>query len=195
MQVVGGAAATGEGTVTSQSTAAVTHMALGNVCFLVNTLAMATYYVVAKGLLSKYTPAQVSAWAYLVGAALMGCTALVFTTPREWHIPLALLPTLAYWVLVCSIGGYYVVTWAMCHLPASQVAAFQCLQPFLGALLAFLLLHERLSWWDTGAVGIVIGLWLVTTDKQDVQLGDMLGRLRGMVASKSRILLHPKELA
>ena len=41
-----------------------------------------------------------------------------------------------------------------------QVAAFPCLQPFLGTLLAFSLLGEAPSWWDLGAVGIVAGLLL-----------------------------------
>lgn len=105
-------------------------------------------------------------------------------------------------IFVCSVAGYYAVTWAMRHLPASQVgwlgvvllhvclqhnralmptcraatpatapalpvsppasappplsleqvAAFQCLQPFIGTLLAFLVLNESPTPWDLGAV-------------------------------------------
>lgn len=35
---------------------------------------------------------------------------------------------------------------------ALQVAAFQCLQPFIGTLLAFLVLNESPTAWDLGAV-------------------------------------------
>lgn len=49
-----------------------------------------------------------------------------------------------------------------------QVAAFQCLQPFIGTLLAFLVLRERPSAWDLGALPIVAGLVLVSTDRKDL---------------------------
>jgi drug/metabolite transporter (DMT)-like permease len=45
-----------------------------------------------------------------------------------------------------------------------QVAAFQCLQPFMGTLLAFLVLGEQPSAWDLGAIGVVAGLILVVRD-------------------------------
>ena len=156
-------------------------MALGNGCLLINTLAMASYYILAKKLLAKYSPAQVSAWAYLVAATMMGTAAAAFTTEPDWHFPRALLLPLAYWVLICSVGGYYVVTWAMCHLPASQVASFQCLQPFLGSLLAFVVLHEEPSIYDLGAVGVVAGLVLVTTDKRDAQMGAIMTKVRAVM--------------
>ena len=163
-------------------------MLFGNVFLLINTLAMAIYYVLAKSLVSKYTPLQISAWAYIVGAALMGCTAFVFTPAHDWHIPNVMLLPLAYWIFICSIGGYYIVNWAMRHLPASQVAAFQCLQPFLGAVLAFSLLHEQLNWWDLGAFGVVLGLLMISTDTRDVQFSDVIVKLRGMVSGNTKKL-------
>ena len=48
-----------------------------------------------------------------------------------------------------------------------QVAAFQCLQPFVGTMLAFAVLGEEPSVWDLGAIGIFIGLFLVVFDKRD----------------------------
>jgi len=163
---------------------AANRMAIGNVCLLLNTLAMACYYIMAKRIVSKYAPVQVAAWAYLVAAALMGSAALSFTTAEDWHFPGALYGPLLYWIIVCSIAGYYVVTWAMKHLPASQVASFQCLQPFLGSLLAFMLLGENLSWWDFGAVGVVAGLLLVSLDRKDMQMGAVMNRLRQLVKNR-----------
>ena len=73
------------------------------------------------------------------------------------------------------------VTWAMCHLPASQVASFQCLQPFLGSLLAFSVLHEQPTWYDLGAVGVLAGLILVSTDKKDSEMRLMMARVRAVM--------------
>lgn len=45
-----------------------------------------------------------------------------------------------------------------------QVAAFQCLQPFFGTLLAFMFLNERPTAWDLGGVGVLLGLAVVVRD-------------------------------
>lgn len=158
------------------------HMLVGDVCLLINTLAMAVYYILAKQLVQRYPAICVAAWAYLVGAlrgsswvcdlwvqlgcgvvctcclcrcrsacylppcccltrqalpcptmplcpcpslppaaTCMGLAAAAFTTPADWHFPRAMVAPLIYWIVVCSVAGYYAVTWAMRHLPASQV--------------------------------------------------------------------------
>lgn len=178
----------------------------------------------------------------------MGLAAVLFTTPPDWRFPRSMVLPLLYWIVVCSVAGYYAVTWAMQHLPASQVrradaalagcslcaawplqlgcvlaslplpalrtqrgrcprpaarlklpllpppstplnltqvAAFQCLQPFVGTLLAFFFLNERPTPWDLGAIGIVAGLLLVSTDKRDVDTGAVLARLRRLISQRS----------
>ena len=91
----------------------------------------------------------------------MGATAALSAPADAWRLPSALAGPLAFWVLVCSVAGYAGVAWAAARLPASQVAAFTVLQPFLGTALAAGFLGERLSPWDGGAVGVLAGLALV----------------------------------
>ena len=74
----------------------------------------------AKQLVAKYPAMCVAAWAYITAAVAMGGTALLFVARRDWEVPRQLLGPLAYWIFVCSVVGYYVVTWATQHLPASQ---------------------------------------------------------------------------
>ncbi|CAK0782743.1 hypothetical protein CVIRNUC_005938 [Coccomyxa viridis] len=143
------------------------YLMLGNGFLLMNTLAMALYYLSAKQLVMRYPAMCVAAWAYITAALSMGITALLFVERSGWEVPRQLLGPLVYWIFVCSVLGYYVVTWATQHLPASQVAAFQCLQPFVGTMLAFAVLGEEPSVWDLGAIGIFIGLFLVVFDKKD----------------------------
>jgi drug/metabolite transporter (DMT)-like permease len=97
------------------------HMLVGDVCLLINTFAMAVYYIVSKQMVQRYPAICVAAWAYLVAATCMGLAAAAFTTPADWHFPRAMVGPLIYWIIVCSVAGYYAVTWAMRHLPASQV--------------------------------------------------------------------------
>lgn len=153
--------------VTSQQAS---NMLVGDVCLLINTLAMAVYYIVSKQMVQRYPAICVAAWAYVVGAlggywagyqamratlfgscglpspaacvslietpqtpprslnlltaaTCMSLAAAAFTTPADWHFPRAMVAPLIYWIIVCSVAGYYAVTWAMRHLPASQVRA------------------------------------------------------------------------
>ncbi|GMH40336.1 hypothetical protein BSKO_08240 [Bryopsis sp. KO-2023] len=139
---------------------------MGNILLLLNVVAMSVYYILVKPLLAVYPPMAVAAWAYIVAAAEMGLTAYLsnHTHPEGWYLPAAVMGPLVYWIFVCSVGGYYIIAWSMTHLPSSQVATFQCLQPFVGTVLAFTLLGERLTWWDLGAVGVVFGLVIVNRE-------------------------------
>ena len=94
---------------------------LGNACLLANTGAMAIYFITAKQLVLKYPPMCVAAWAYITAAVCMGAAAFIFVDRIDWQLPQIMLGPLVYWVVVCSVIGYYVVTWATQYLPASQV--------------------------------------------------------------------------
>lgn len=60
---------------------------------------------------------------------------------------------------------------------ALQVAAFQCLQPFVGTMLAFAILGEEPSMWDLGAIGVIAGLITVAYDRKD-QPHSIMNRMR-----------------
>lgn len=117
---------------------------------------------------------------------MMGLAALVSTPAAGWSLPTSLLGPLLYWVLVCSVAGYFVVAWAMQTLPASQVAAFQCLQPFLGTLLAACVLGEALNPWDGGALGVVAGLFLVCSERGDAETAALVARVRRVLRARMR---------
>ena len=73
------------------------------------------------------------------------------------------------------------ITWLQfCLL---QVASFQCLQPFVGTLLAFAILGEQPSVGDLGAVGVIVGLITVAYDRKDQPL---LQRVRKVFSMKVR---------
>eukprot|EP00891_Asterochloris_glomerata_P006068 jgi/Astpho2/6068/fgenesh1_pg.00084_%23_57_t len=153
---------------TKRSAAEGRSMLLGNLCLLLMAFSNSVYYLAAKQLVLRYTPMCVAAWAYIVAAACMGLTAGVAVERSRWELPETLYGPLLYWIVVCSVAGYYFVTWATQHLPASQVAAFQCLQPFVGTLLAFVVLQEQPSLWHLGAVGVIAGLLIISRDKKDM---------------------------
>ena len=120
LQVIGGVSGQ------HQSKAEGHKLMLGNLCLLANTAAMAVYFITAKQLVLKYPPMCVAAWAYITAAVCMGASAAAFVDGNHWQMPRIMWGPLAYWIVVCSIVGYYVVTWATQYLPASQVCFCSC---------------------------------------------------------------------
>jgi len=151
-----------------QSTGVTSDVMLGNILLFLNTIAMALYYIYAKPFLTLYSPMSVAAWAYVVAAACMGVTAIWYNQFYEhsWYLPQAAYGPLAFWIVICSICGYTIIAWGMKHLPSTQVAAFQCLQPPIGTALGFVVLGEELTAWDLGALGVILGLIIVNRDSK-----------------------------
>ena len=150
-------------------------------------------------------------------------TAGLFVERTDWKLPEALYGPMVYWIFVCSVMGYYVVTFATQHLPASQVgpllrrmwplrstpgnlsaecpgcrrlqvASFQCLQPFAGTMLAWLVLGEQPSIYDLGAVGVVAGLVMVAYDRKDQPPHPILTRMRRAFSLKDLAGKEKREL-
>ena len=82
----------------------------------------------------------VAAWSYITAAACMGLTAGLFVDRTDWDLPKALIGPLIYWIFICSVVGYYVVTFATQHLPASQVIALIFCSRHLRLMLLMLLI-------------------------------------------------------
>lgn len=118
----------GISTASHHSAAESRNLLTGNLCLMANTVSMSLYYLNAKKLVQRYSPAAVTAWAYITAASLMGATAAGTIEVEQWTVPRPLLGPLLYWIVVCSVVGYFVVTAATQYLPASQVgdAFFEC---------------------------------------------------------------------
>lgn len=120
-QVAGGAE------VGMQSAGVTSDVMLGNILLLLNTVAMALYYIYAKPMMTQYPPMSVAAWAYVTAAFCMGCTALWYNRyyQHAWYLPQEAYGPLAYWIVICSVCGYTIIAWGMKHLPSTQVSLME----------------------------------------------------------------------
>jgi len=149
------------------------HAFWGNCALLVQAFTNGTYLVVMKPLLKDYAPLSVTAWAYCVASASMAVVAAaryamdgngeVFAMCGAMQSPnyVGFVP-LVYWVLLGSCGGYSLVTYANVHLRSSVVSTYSTTQPVYGVALAIPLLHTQLHWQDSGAILIVLGLFVIS---------------------------------
>ncbi|HZX96364.1 MAG TPA: DMT family transporter [Myxococcales bacterium] len=99
---------------------------------------------------------------FLAGAALLPVALIVEGPPRiDWTWPV--VGSLAYLVVVLSIGASMLWFWILQHGEASRVSAFFFLTPVFGLLLGALLLGEPLARLDAVALAVIaFGLWLTT---------------------------------
>jgi drug/metabolite transporter (DMT)-like permease len=98
---------------------------------------------------------------FCAGLALVPAALLIEGPPHiQWTAPI--VASLAFLVLVLSVGASMLWFWILQHGEASRVSAYFFLTPVFGLLLGALLLGEPLTAMDGVAlVVIAVGLWLV----------------------------------
>jgi probable blue pigment (indigoidine) exporter len=99
-------------------------------------------------------------WTFLLG----GLTLLPFTLAFEGlpkHLSGRELGGLAYLVVVSGILAYAVWFWGLQRLPASSVTFLSLLNPVVAALLGWVVLDQRLNFWQLlGALLVVVSVLL-----------------------------------
>ena len=88
---------------------------------------------------------------------------------ERWSaIPASAWLILAFVIAGPTVGAYLLNAWALARAESSLVAAYTYLQPFLTAVLAYLILHETIG--PTAlmaAVVIFAGVWLAGRRKEE----------------------------
>jgi len=137
----------------------------GLFCLIGNTFAMSVYYIIQKPVVKKYPPISLTGWAYIVASVAMGFSSLFDThgVPSAYELDHRVYFPLAYATVFATILAYIAVTFANSHIPASIVAAYNCLQPFAAAILSYIFNHQTPTVNEyIGAAAIIIGLAVVT---------------------------------
>ena len=137
---------------------------LGNVFFIINSVAYAGYLIVAKKLLEKYHPFTLMKWLFTMAIVIN----LPITLPEFLEIQWATMPLWVYgsigFVVVCTTFLTYLFNiFAMTELKASTVGAFIYLQPLFGIGFALLTGKDSLGWLQVLATLLVLmGVYLAS---------------------------------
>ncbi len=101
---------------------------------------------------------------FLSGLAMLPVALAAEGLPRiHWTTPV--IVSLAFLVVILSIGASMLWFWILQHGEASRVSAYFFLTPVFGLFLGALLLGEPLAWADGAALVVIsLGLWLVTRE-------------------------------
>lgn len=128
----------------------------GELFLLANSFLYALYLVLSRPLFLRYRTETAMTWIFAIGAVLL----LPFdgAIARELGgAPMVALAAVAYVVIGATIAAYFLNAWALTQASSVMVAIYIYLQPVFGALLASVVLHERLSP-ITAAAGALIGV-------------------------------------
>lgn len=118
---------------------------LGNILIVINSLSYGAYIAVSRDLFRRYGALNVITWLFLIGAVVTlpfagyswGADTLGSVSRGVWL-------TVAFIILVPTVGAYYLNSWAVTRVSPSTVAIYIYLQPLMAFGLAPLVLGE--SW-------------------------------------------------
>jgi drug/metabolite transporter (DMT)-like permease len=121
------------------------HTTTGNLLVIVSAFSFGTYIAVSRDLFRRYGALNVITWIFLIGAILtLPIAAYSWSTDNLRNLSPGVWLSVAYIVLVPTVGAYYLNSWAITRVPPTVVAVYIYLQPLLAFGLAPLVLGE--SW-------------------------------------------------
>jgi len=135
---------------------------VGDLLVLVGSLAWAVYTVLLKPYTERVSGMQLSALTMIGGALSL----LIIAGPAIIHAPWSTMPALGWGALVYSgvfalVIAYYFWYRGVRVIGPTRTAMYSNLQPVVGVLMAWLLLHETPTAWQlVGAASIMSGLLL-----------------------------------
>lgn len=131
---------------------------LGNALSLVGAGMFALYGIVNKGLMRRYSPAEMMAYTLLVGTAALLPFGVASLAAQNWsHVTWRLWVILPYSVLFPIYITYSIWNWAIGKRGVGYVTLYSYAVPVLGGTAAFLILQEQMSQSQVAAAAVVLG--------------------------------------
>lgn len=116
----------------------------GDILIVISMAAAVASIVASKRLMTEYNPLQITAEMIILGTVML----LVFvelTHPIRFHFaPKVWMGAAAQGILATALA-YIFWNWGLARVPASRAGVFLNMEPVLGAILGFVVLHESLG--------------------------------------------------
>jgi drug/metabolite transporter (DMT)-like permease len=139
----------------------------GDLITLAGTLGFALYTVLGKRVARKYSPSEMNAYNYFVGA--------LFFLPYAIHQAIFLTRTgawgtikwtgwaaIVYMALISAVAAYLIYFWALRYVAASRLSAILYVNPVAIAVLGVWLLHDPVTWnLVAGGTLVLVGIYTI----------------------------------
>jgi len=136
--------------------------AIGDALMVFDGFLWAVYTILGKRMLEKYSPESLTAYAFAFGTALLFPLASLEGLENPALVSLPTAASLLYLAILCSVLAYVVWYKALAKMSATEVAVFVYLVPLFTAIMAFLLLGERITLFTVvGGIMTMAGVYMV----------------------------------
>ena len=139
---------------------------LGNVLTLFAAMSAGLYNSVARKLTRTYSPLVLTYYQTLAASAVFLPMAIAeyFFKPNMFYVDWKIAGSVLYLALGASIGGYFILNFALSRLEAARVAVFSNFIPVITITASFLVYGETLKTHQFfGAALVMVGIFLTNT--------------------------------
>jgi drug/metabolite transporter (DMT)-like permease len=135
----------------------------GDLLVLLGGITLAAMTAAGKRYRPRSGGIALNAFAYVGGTIVLAPALWWFSRDFDFsRVSPAAWTAVLYMALFSSIGGYVIFYYALQHIPASRIAAFQYLQPVFASVMAMVLLGESLTAPAVAAGGMIFAGVYVT---------------------------------
>jgi drug/metabolite transporter (DMT)-like permease len=144
----------------------------GDLFTLAGTVGFALYTVLGKRVAGQYSPSEMNAYNYFVGALFLLPFAIhqavVLTRTRTWgSIGWTGWTAIVYMGAISAVAAYTVYFWALRYVAASRLGAISYANPVVTAMLGVSLMHDPLTWnLVVGGPLVLAGIYAIETAHQ-----------------------------
>ena len=144
----------------------------GDILVIINAISYAFYFALVKPLMQAYNPVHVIRWIFIIG--------LIIIIPIGWNELVAVewkqftwkeSAILSFIVLGATFFAYLFNLYGIHKLGASITGSYIYTQPFFAAIIAVLVLGEKLTWQKGLAALLIISGVLLVSLKRNLRLG------------------------
>ena len=130
----------------------------GDGLIIVSMMVALVWILTNRRLMDRHTPAAVSSYGLLLGAAMLAVIVLSYAgLPPVRHVSLEAWAALAGSGALCTTATTLLWNWGMTEVPASQAAVLLNLEPMIGSGLSVWLFGERMGWTAWLGAALIVG--------------------------------------
>ncbi|HKO42602.1 MAG TPA: DMT family transporter [Pyrinomonadaceae bacterium] len=119
---------------------------LGNILIVINSLSYGAYIPLSRDLVKRHGALNVTTWLFMIASVItLPLTIYTWSDVPINQLPLNVWLSLAYIVVVPTVGAYLLNAWALTRVSPGIVAIYIYLQPLIAFGLAPLVLGETLN--------------------------------------------------
>jgi len=140
---------------------------VGNLLVLINSVSYATFLVIVKPLMKKYSAITVMKWVFLFGTIyVIPFSANLALNTNYSAIPLDIWLSVSYVVVFTTILAYFLNNYSLKTVSPTVNSAYIYLQPFLASMVAIYAAKDELTWTKIiAAVLIFLGVYFASLKK------------------------------